>query len=469
MTIEQQPPDLPVSLSPKWPPPKTVIEHIWRTLALAGPSMAARVGILVMFTADTLMVGRAGGNELVHLGLGLTVQMVLMMIAIGFMQGGMILTAQNFGSQRYRRCGAVLKVGLAVGAVLGVFFAIVSFITEPILWVTGQDPQLISGAASVAFHFAWGMPGMLLYIACSYFMEGITRPIFAMLAMIFGNVLNIALNVVFVFGWGEFVDPQGASGAVIATSITRWFVFAFMAGAIWFATDRQKYGLSFGYGARSPSYFLGLTGRMLRISYPMGIGQGLDAAAFSSLVLMAGLIGAAATSAHQITQNVVSLAMMVAIGMSAATAVRVGNAIGRRDPDNVKLAGWTGVGLGIAILAPVAAAFTLVPAGFASLFTSDGSVTAIATDTIWVAGIILVFNGALWVTLGALRGTGDTFAAMVIQVLPLWIVAVPLGAYLAFSLQFGAVGLYYGLFVGILISLIAVFWRFRQITRRLAF
>ena len=431
--------------------------------------MAARVGILVMFTTDTLMVGRAGGSELVYLGLGLTVQMVLMMIAIGFMQGGMILTAQNFGAQRYRRCGAVLKVSLAVGTILGVFFALVSFITEPVLWATGQDPSLISGAANVALHFAWGMPGMLLYIACSYFMEGITRPLFAMLAMIFGNALNIALNFLFVFGWGGFIDPQGASGAVIATSITRWFVFAFMAGAIWIATDRRKYGLSLGYGARNAPYFFGLTGRMLRISYPMGIGQGLDAAAFSSLVLMAGLIGAAATSAHQITQNVVSLAMMVAIGMSAATAVRVGNAIGRRDPDNVKLAGWTGVGLGTAIMVPAVLAFTLTPARFASTFTSDGAVTAIATDTIWMAGVILFFNAALWVTLGALRGAGDTFAAMVIQVLPLWIVAVPLGAYMAFSLEFGAVGLYYGLFVGILISLAAVFWRFLRITRQMAF
>ena len=141
MTIEQQHPDVPVARAPRWPAPQTLWDHIQRTLALAGPSMAARLGILVLFTVDTLMVGRAGGYELAYLGLGLTVQMVLMMIAIGFMQGVMILTAQNYGAERFRRCGAVWKVGLVVGGVLGTLFAVISLITETFLVLTDRTPN----------------------------------------------------------------------------------------------------------------------------------------------------------------------------------------------------------------------------------------------------------------------------------------------------------------------------------------
>ena len=310
---------------------------------------------------------------------------------------------------------------------------------------------------------------MLLYIACAYFMEGITRPVFAMIAMILANILNVGLNLVLIFGWGHLVPPMGAAGAVIATSITRWFIVFFMIAAVWYAVDRQQYGLTFSFRQLLRPFYLGLTARMFRISYPMGIGQGFDAAAFSSLVLMAGLIGASATGAHQITQNLVTLIVMVAIGMSAATSVRVGNAIGRRDAENVKLAGWTGIGLGVAFMVPGAIAFMSVPEAFAGLFTSSLGVIEISKGTIWAAGALLTFNGALWVTLGALRGTGDTMMAMVLQVLPLWTIAVPLSAYLAFDMQYGAVGLYYGLFGGILTSLVAVVARFVVVSNRLSF
>lgn len=431
--------------------------------------MAARIGILAIFTVDTLMVGRAGGNELAFLGLGLTVQMVLMMIAIGFMQGVMILTAQNYGAGRYRRCGAVWQVGLVVGAILGVTFAVISLVTERVLIMTGQNPDLVAGSATVAFHFSWGMPAMLLYIACAYFMEGITRPTYAMLAMVLANITNVGLNWIFIFGWDGVFPPMGAAGAVIATSITRWQICFFMLAAIWFAVDRRQYGLELSLRQVRWPYFGGLTGRMLRISYPMGIGQGLDAAAFSSLVIMAGLIGAAATAAHQVTQNLVTLVIMVAIGMSAATSVRVGNAIGRRDPANVKLAAWTGIALGVAFMLPAAVVFMWVPAGFAGLFTGEAEVVEISRGTIWVAGAMLTFSGALWVTLGALRGTGDTLMAMVLQVLPLWTIAVPASAYFAFGLDYGAVGLYYGIFGGILASLVAVVARFVVISNRLTF
>lgn len=469
MTVEHQPPELPVPSIPRWPAPETIYDHIARTLSLAGPSIVARLGILVLFTVDTLMVGRYDGNELAYLGLGLTVQMVLMMVAIGFMQGVMILTSQSFGAGRLRRCGAVWKVGIVVGGTLGVIFAFLSLITETFLVVTGQNPELVSGAATVAFHFSWGMPAMLLYIACSYFMEGITRPVYAMIAMLFANVLNVAMNWILIFGWGDLVPPMGAEGAVIATSITRWFIFFFMLWAILYTLDRRQYGLQLSFADLKQPFFWGLTGRMFRISYPMGIGQGFDAAAFSSLVLMAGLMGAAATGAYQISQNLVALVTMISIGMSAATSVRVGNAIGRREPTDVKLAGWTGIFLGVVFMVPGTIAFMAFPGFFAAAFTTSEPVIEISVGTIWVAGAMLMFGAALWVTLGALRGAGDTMMAMVLQVVPLWLISVPLGAFLAFELGFGPVGLYYGIFGGVLTSLATVVARFVVISNRLSF
>jgi MATE family multidrug resistance protein len=444
--------------------------HALDTIKLATPAMFARAGILMMAITDTLMVGRYGAQDLAYLSLGLGPQLVLMMVGIGIMQGGIVMTAQAYGAREYETCGKIWRVGLMHGVVLGVLFAALSFLSGPITRATGIDESLAAGAQSVAAQFAWGMPGMLLYVACNYMLEGIRRPRVGMIVMGFANLLNIALNVPFIFGFGDLIPAMGATGAVAATSIVRWFCFLCVLGYILVRVDREKFGIMVHTREHLRELFQpasrALGSRIRRLGTPMGVSQAIETSAMAGLIFMAGNMGAASTAAHQVSMNIVQLFYMMAIGMAAAASVRVGIGVGEGDLRAVRLAAWTAIGLLATILIPVGVLVANFPLALASLFTSDAGVLEIAAASLFFGGILIAFNGVMNVLMGSLRGTGDVWVPMGVQTFSFWVVAVPSSFYFGFRQNLGAPGLILGLIIGVLVACILLGLRFTLVSSR---
>ena len=447
-------------------------EHILRTLKLAGPVIVARSGILVLFTVDTIMVGQLGGEELAFLGLGMSLQGVLMLVCIGLLQGTMILSSQAYGAGDWQTCGRAWRTGIYHATLLGLLLGVICAAGEQVLLFFGQSATLAAGGGSVSVHFGWGMPAMLLYVASSYFLESIQRPRVGMIVMLSVNVLNVGLDGMFLFGWGGSGLALGADGAVIATSIVRWI--AAFAMIIYILTLHTRIGEdTFGVKTsrqdlwREAARLGGALGRKMRgLGAATGLAYGLESAAFASLVLMAGLIEPAALAAHQITSNMVALLVMASIGMAAATAVRVGNAVGRQDQAGLRMAGWVGLGLvGMILLVP-SVIILAAPHWVATLYVKDDLVLDIATGTMFVAGVFVAADGMLNVAMGALRGMGDVWLPMVMHIIAFWLAGVPTAWLAAFHFGQGAMGLQYGIAVAVFLSVTMQTLRFAIVSRR---
>ncbi|MFO1236977.1 MAG: hypothetical protein U1F24_08185 [Alphaproteobacteria bacterium] len=145
----------------------------------------------------------------------------------------------------------------------------------------------------MTFQFAWGMPGLLLYIACGYFMEGIGRPRAGMAIMLAANVLNLLADGIVVLGDRGLVEPMGAAGAMMTTSAIRWGIFAAMLAVVLSQSDRAKYGI--GRGAPRET---GIVKGIWRIGLPVAATGGIENGAYATLAQMAGLLGAASLAAH---------------------------------------------------------------------------------------------------------------------------------------------------------------------------
>ena len=78
----------------------------------------------------------------------------------------------------------------------------------------------------------------------------------------------------------------------------------------------------------------------------------------------------------------------------------------------------------------------------------------------------LVFDGMMAVTLGALRGTGDVWMPCVMQSIAFWLIGLPIAYYLSVNLEYGIIGLWYGLGSGIFISLLLLVPRFYMISSK---
>lgn len=434
--------------------------HLARTARLAAPVIAARAGLLVMVAIDSAMLGHYRTEALAAYAAANAAQVVMVLIGVGLLQGTVILVAQARGAGDDAACGAYWRVSMVHGAVLGLVMSAICLLGRWILEATGQAPAVAADGGAVLDMIAWGTPPLMMWVACTHFLEGLSRPLPGMMVMLGAVLLNALLNWVFIFG--NLGGPElGAEGAAIATSLVRWLMFAALVLVVLRLPDAGALRV------RAPAVdFRAVSRRLRRIGYPLGAARGLETAAFAALVMLAGHLGTAALAAYQIGYNLIGLVFMCAIGTAAASMVRVGNAVGRRNAADVARAGWAGVFFIVCVMACFAGPFLGLDTALATLYTDDPAVIPSAASLIAICGVILVFDGIQAVLMGALRGVADVWVPPGLQLVSWWCVSVPLGYALAFAFGVGVDGLMWGILAGALTASGLLSLRFLAIARR---
>jgi multidrug resistance protein, MATE family len=185
----------------------------------------------------------------------------------------------------------------------------------------------------------------------------------------------------------------------------------------------------------------------------------LEIGAFGTVAVLMGWLGIVQVAAHQVAINLASLTFMVPLGVSSAAAVMVGHAVGRGDPDGVRRSTSAALIVGAGFMSLTAVLFISVPGWLAGVYTSEARVLELAVLLLPIAGVFQVFDGLQVVSLGLLRGLGDTRVPMVVNVLGFWCLGIPVSLWLGFVVGFGAVGLWWGLVLGL--AIVAVFLMLR--------
>ncbi|MGI9486771.1 MAG: MATE family efflux transporter [Geminicoccaceae bacterium] len=427
------------------------------TLRLAVPVMIARAGLLVMTTVDTVMCGRLTAEEIAFYAIAQLPQMALLLVGVGLLMGVVVVTAQIDGAGRRMQCGRIWRLGLLNALAIGALVGLLLWPGETVLSMLGQDATMVKGGGPAVTMFALGMPAIFLFTASSAFLEGISRPLPGMVIMALANLLNAALNVIFMFGPLEW----GAEGAALATSITRWAMAVVMIVYILVMPGRQAYGV------RAPmAGHWQLQARLSRLGWPMAMSFALEHGAFFAAATFAGWLGAVSLAAYHIVLNIMALIYMLAIGIAVATGVRVGNAVGSGDQTSMKYAGWVGVGIGMFTMLMLMPLLALTNEAIVTLFTEDAAVVRLAATGLLIAALILVSDACQGILIGALRGAADIWPSLLIQTASFWCIAIPLSYFFSFYAKYNIYGLLFGLYFGLTIASLLLGWRFATLTRR---
>lgn len=427
--------------------------ELWALLGLAAPVMVTRAGLLAMTTVDTIMTGWAGGQELAYLAIGLAPFVLLMLIGSGMLTGTVVLVAQAHGAGESATAGRVWHHTLADAAVLGIVAIVLLQHTRAFLIATGQTEDIATGGAEVAFFLGLGMPAMLGYVATTLFLEGLGLPRPGMVVILFGNLLNVPLNQLLIYG--ELGVPEmGAAGAVLATTIVRWAMLVALLGYVLTSPELRPFGVVARFRPSLP-----LQIKLLRLGVPFAVSQGLETSAFQGLILLCGWLGPVALAAYQIAVNVIALVFMATVGLATATAVRVGRAIGAGEPQVALAAAWLGLAATMFVMLASAPLLVLGAPLIADLYTSDPIVRQLAVCCLGCAAVVIVFDGAQGVLTGGLRGAADVWRPMQIHIGSFWLVLLP-GAYLlAFPGGLGLIGLFGGMIAGLAVAAGLLLWR----------
>jgi MATE family multidrug resistance protein len=206
---------------------------------------------------------------------------------------------------------------------------------------------------------------------------------------------------------------------------------------------------------------------LLRLGIPAASQILFEIGAFTVATTMCARMGPMALSGHEIALSCASLTFMVPLGISSAAAVRVGQEIGRNDPEAARRAGWSAIILGAGFMTCSAIVFVSFSKTLARIFSPDPTVIEVGSTLLLVAAAFQLFDGIQICTTGALRGTGDTRTPMLANLGAYWFIGLPLAFTLGFKLGWGALGVWLGLCLGLIMigSGLLLVWRKRKLAQ----
>ncbi len=470
-------------------------------LTLALPLILAEVGWMFMGIVDTIMIGHMANPALAisSAALGQVLYNTIAFGLAGVLLGLDTTLSQSHGAGRFDEAnrwllhGLLLTAALALALILILAFAPVLMLRLPI------DPQVLHGSVAFLRALNYGTPGLFLSFTLRRYLQAFNHVRAIAWSAVTANLVNAFGNWLLIYGhtwghaWGHMwghswgivhIPALGVAGSGLSTSISRFYLALFMAFAVWHFERRHRYGLRSLRLHFEPSRLR----RLVLLGAPAGGQIFVEISIFGLVTFLIGTMGRLPLAGHEIALNCASFTFMVPFAISAAAAVRVGQAIGRHSPGQAigrhtpaqaigrhtpaqaigrhtpaqaigrnipaeaASAGWAAILLGASVMACFSAVLLLFPHAIASSFTTNQAVIAATIPLLLVAAIFQFFDGLQITATGALRGAGNTHAGLIVQIVGYWIIGLPIGYLFAFRLHHGAVGLWLGLCAGLIVA-----------------
>ncbi|MCA9603928.1 MAG: MATE family efflux transporter, partial [Myxococcales bacterium] len=383
-----------------------------RLIRLAWPIVLSQLGSHLLGFVDTAVVGRLGELPLAAVGLGNAIYFLFAILATGTMFAFDPLVAQAIGAGEREGARRMFWQGLWLAGILTVPATLAILGADVVLLHSPLRPELVEETSRYLLARLPALLPQLLVVATRSYLQSqdITRPY--LVSVVVANAVNLPLDWLFVFGDEGLIrlglpavgmPSFGAAGAGIVTTMSSLVQIAIVLRAT------QGLGVANVDSKRPDRAVLRAA---LRIGMPMGLTLAAEMGIFSTVSVLAGSMGTRAMAAHMVAITLAGTTFQVPLAIGMAAAVRVGQAVGAGDYLAARRAGLRPLGLGTTIMTACSVLFFAAPSTVARLLSDHPMVLESSRPLIFVAAVFQVFDGVQAVAVGALRGTGDTRAAL---------------------------------------------------------
>ncbi len=441
---------------------QTYRHHLKETTLLSIPVIVGQLGMTMMGVIDNLMIGKLGAVPLSAASLANADLIIFQVIGLGIAFAISPLVAAAKGAEDKALVGGYFKNGIWVCFGTGLVLGAIVFGSIYVLPYMDQPPKDLALASSYLKILSRSVLPYMLFLAAKQFADGLSLTVPAMIITLIGLAGNTLGNWFLIYGnWG--FPALGLDGAGYATLLSRCLMMALMLVYVLFLPRFQQYNVRSNW----KSFEIKLVKKILSIGFPSGLQYFFEVGAFAGAVVMVGWLenGSINRSAHQIVIQLAAITYMLVAGLSAGSAIRVGEAFGQRNLKAVRLAGMAGIYLSVLLM--IVASIILIWGRdyFPALFVSDNEVLKLASGLMIIAGLFQLFDGIQAVGIGILRGIQDVKIPTLLAFVIYWLVALPLGYFFGFTLGGGLEGIWYSLVVSLFLASVVLTWRFWRLTQ----
>lgn len=430
--------------------------RVQRVLALALPIIGGMVSQNVMNLVDTAMVGQLGKEALAAVGLASFANFFGQAFLTGLATGVQAMAARRLGEGREGEIAVPLNGSLALSVLMGVPLTIIIWNAAPYLFpYLVDDPLVVESGVPYWRARAFAITAVGMNFSFRGFWNGVNLSRLYMRTLVVMHVCNIAMNYVLIFG-KLGLPALGAEGAGIGTAIATWL------GAITYTFLGLKHARKGGFLKKRPS--LSQLGVLLRLSTPMGLNQLAFSGGLTAMFWIIGRVGTAELAAANVLINIMLVAILPGLGFGMAAASLVGQALGKREPDDASQWAWDTAKVSAVAMGALGVPMILFPELVISIFVDESeaaSVVAAGSLPLRLFGASVGFEGIRTTLQFSLNGAGDTRRTALVGVFTQWFLFLPTAYLVGPVLGFGLLGVWSAMIGQNLLNLLlfALLWK----------
>lgn len=395
----------------------------YKVFALVIPMALQNLINVGVSATDVLMLGKVGEKVLSGCSLGGQVFWILSLFLFGASSGGAVLVAQYWGKKEMKAIEKVLGISILFTEIVAILFMIASLVfPEQIMSIYTNDPEVARQGVRYMRILAFTYPIAAFTMTYLNLLKSIEKVVISTVVYASSLLLNIVVNAIFIFGL--FGAPKlGIAGAAIGTLSARCMELLVVVIYSKYRCKEVKIHL---FMILKPDKIL--TKDFFYYAYPVILNEVLWGLGYSANTAIMGRLGSSATAANSVAQVIRQLSMVVAFGVSNATAILIGKAIGEKKEevakDYAKKFIWLSLGCGIAgsllilILRPI-----IVP-----LMGFEGQTAKYLSNFLLIMSYY-VLGQAMNTTfvVGIFRSGGDTRFGLILDMSTMWGCSILLG------------------------------------------
>lgn len=422
---------------------------------LAYPIVIAQLGSILQGWADTIMVGQYGTAELSAAGFVNNVFNLIIYFLLGISYATTPVVGGYFSRGEYDSVTQARRSSVLVNFLVSLF-------TMALLWILylnverlGQPTELMPLIKPYFIVLLCSLPFLAVFNALKQCFDATGDTKTPMWVMLGGNIVNIILNYLLIFG-ALGLPELGLVGAGVATLLAR---VGMMAAIILYQVKKGKMKNEKG---KKKSFRD--APRLLRLGIPISLQMCLEAGSFNVCALFMGWIGSIALAAHQVMCTVSTIGFMVYYGIGAAAAIRIAYFRGQEEWDEVRKTATTALFMSFASAIVIVTLICIFCHPLATIFTTSDEVA-----TLFIAmlpAFVCYQAGDCMQTIYAnsLRAIEDVKYLLISAIIAYAIISVPLAYIFAFPCQWGATGVWWSFPFGLTTAGLIFLWRFNRCT-----
>ncbi|MFM9946249.1 MAG: MATE family efflux transporter [Bacteroidia bacterium] len=405
---------------------------------LAIPMMLELALESVFAVVDIFFVNKLGVHAVSTVGLTESVITIVYSVGIGLSAAATAMVARRVGEKDLDGAAKAGAQSIVLAVITSVMLGIPGFIfAGDILKLMGAQPEAIAMGTTYCRIMLGGNVVIILLFLINGIFRGAGDASIAMKSLWIGNIFNIILDPLLIFGIGFFPE-FGVTGAAIATTTGRTLGVIYQIFHLYKAEGIVK------IKAHHFRPDFDVIKKLIGIASPATFQFIIASASWIFLAAMVATYGSEASAGYQTAIRLIIFFILPAWGMSNAAATLVGQNLGAKLPERAEQSVKITAKFNAIFMAFVTLIFMVFADPLVRIFIPDVELSQIkyAILSLQIISSGYIFYGIGMVVTQAFNGAGDTKTPTWVYFFGFWVFQVPLAYFLHTQTVMGIIGIF---------------------------